>query len=231
MVGRWTHTDQEDDLLETLARGLKTTDTILDVGAGAGRFSLPLALRCKHVTAVEPSPSMAAAFEQQASRYCIANVTLVKGRWEDVEVEPADRAISVHVPYFVADISRFIRKLNDLTRQQVMVLMNRVPPQAHTAMLWQRIHGEKQILQPGADHMVRVLRELGVSPHIEPLPSQGPRTFSSLDAAVDYLSLRLFLVSNSPKHRLLREAVGEMFVGQEGSFQLTGAIKSEPILI
>jgi hypothetical protein len=35
--------------------------TVLDVGGGAGRYALPLALRSKSVTVVEPSPSMTSA--------------------------------------------------------------------------------------------------------------------------------------------------------------------------
>ena len=48
----------DDVEVNRLAQEVTSTTTLLDVGAGAGRFTLPLALRCKHVTAVEPSPSM-----------------------------------------------------------------------------------------------------------------------------------------------------------------------------
>ena len=39
-------------------------ETLLDVGAGGGRFALPLALTCRTVTAVEPSPSMCSVLRQ-----------------------------------------------------------------------------------------------------------------------------------------------------------------------
>src|SRR5262249_15157337 len=48
----------DDSEVNRLAQEVTPTTTLLDVGGGAGRFALPLALRCKHVTVVEPSPSM-----------------------------------------------------------------------------------------------------------------------------------------------------------------------------
>ena len=39
------------------------SDVVVDVGGGAGRVSLPLALRCREVVTVEPSAGMAAEYE------------------------------------------------------------------------------------------------------------------------------------------------------------------------
>jgi tRNA/tmRNA/rRNA uracil-C5-methylase (TrmA/RlmC/RlmD family) len=54
--------------------------TVLDIGGGAGRFALPLALRCQHVTVVEPSPSMRESLCQIALEAGIDNVTIVAKR-------------------------------------------------------------------------------------------------------------------------------------------------------
>jgi ubiquinone/menaquinone biosynthesis C-methylase UbiE len=40
---------------------IEPLDTIIDVGGGAGRMSLPLALRCRSVTNIDPSAKMGAA--------------------------------------------------------------------------------------------------------------------------------------------------------------------------
>ncbi|HZA22763.1 MAG TPA: methyltransferase domain-containing protein [Dehalococcoidia bacterium] len=47
-----------DPLLDRLLAEVSLDDTLIDVGAGGGRMALPLALHCRHVVAVEPSPSM-----------------------------------------------------------------------------------------------------------------------------------------------------------------------------
>src|SRR5437899_8393487 len=44
-----------DPFVRSLKEALHATDTVLDVGAGAGRCSLPVASLVRHLTAVEPS--------------------------------------------------------------------------------------------------------------------------------------------------------------------------------
>ncbi len=47
-----------EPVLDALLALARPTDTWLDVGAGAGRYALPLALRVREVVAVEPSEAM-----------------------------------------------------------------------------------------------------------------------------------------------------------------------------
>ena len=49
---------RDDAALNRLFPYIGPEQTVLDVGGGAGRFALPLALRCRHVTIVDPSDSM-----------------------------------------------------------------------------------------------------------------------------------------------------------------------------
>src|SRR6266566_5151725 len=44
-----------DPNLDTVASYIEPDDVIIDVGGGAGRISLPLALRCRKVINIEPS--------------------------------------------------------------------------------------------------------------------------------------------------------------------------------
>src|SRR5215471_20456295 len=109
----------DDREVNRLAQEVTSATTLLDVGAGAGRFALPLALRCKRVTAVEPSPSMGATLRHLAAEAGIENVTLVASPWHEAEVEPADVVLSADVLYAIEDIGAFVTKLAAHARQRV----------------------------------------------------------------------------------------------------------------
>jgi ubiquinone/menaquinone biosynthesis C-methylase UbiE len=66
----------DDSEVNRLVREVTPAMTVLDIGGGAGRFALPLALRCQHVTVVEPSPSMGASLRQSAAESRIDNISL-----------------------------------------------------------------------------------------------------------------------------------------------------------
>ena len=84
----------DDVEVNRLAQEVTPATTLLDVGAGAGRLALPLALRCKHVTVVEPSPSMGETLRHLAAEAGIENITFVASPWHEAEVEPADVMLS-----------------------------------------------------------------------------------------------------------------------------------------
>ena len=46
------------------------------------RYALPLALRCRRVTVVEPSPSMVAQLREGAKEAEIENISSVEAGWE-----------------------------------------------------------------------------------------------------------------------------------------------------
>ena len=69
-----------DPNLAILASYIEPGDVVVDVGGGAGRISLPLALRCREVLTVEPSAGMAAEYEASRQEAGIANARLVPRR-------------------------------------------------------------------------------------------------------------------------------------------------------
>ena len=68
-----------DPNLEVLASYISPDDIIIDVGGGAGRVSLPLALRCRQVINVEPSSAMGAGFRTNAGQAGINNAHVIEG--------------------------------------------------------------------------------------------------------------------------------------------------------
>src|SRR5437588_8685532 len=78
--------DPASDPFVLALRGVvKSTDSVLDVGAGAGRYAFAIAPSVAHVTAVEPSGGMSAAFDTEVKSRGPSNVALVAGGWRDAQ--------------------------------------------------------------------------------------------------------------------------------------------------
>lgn len=220
-----------DPLLKRLIAEVSSEDTLIDVGAGGGRMALPLALHCRQVMAVEPSPSMARVLEQQAQEHGISNITLVQAPWEEVEVSPADVTLCCNVLYTIQEIEPFLRKLESHSRKRILIVLYNAPPQSQIYPLWQEIHGEKRIPLPSLPEMEEVLHELGITAQVEMLPPQPPRGFDSLEQAIDQLTRRLYLAEGSAKKAKLTSILPERLEEANGSFQIRDAEPLQPALV
>lgn len=220
-----------DQILNRLLSEVSPDDTLIDVGAGGGRYSLPLALHCRQVVAVEPSPSMVHVLEEQAREYGIGNITLVQATWEEAEVEPADLTLCSNVLYTIQEIEPFLRNLESHARKRVLIVMYSTPPQSQIYPLWQEIHGEERIPLPSLPELEDVLRELDIAAQIEMLDPQAARGFDSLEQAVNQLSSRLYLAEGSDKKARLDNISPERLEEVDGTFRIRGAQPMEPALV
>ena len=69
--------------LEPVLAGCRS---VLDVGAGVGALTVPLARSVERVTALEPSPAMLEELRANLARHRLANVTCIAARWGEVEI-------------------------------------------------------------------------------------------------------------------------------------------------
>ena len=160
-----------DENLEIVASYVEAGDVLLDIGGGAGRVSLPLALRCREVVNVEPSTAMAEQFVASAHEAGIANARVVPEAWMDAEGVEGDVVVVANVTYFVRDMVPFVEKLAAAARRRVMICVWSVPPPAQNAGLFRCVYGEEQVPVPGHRELVDVLWEMGILPDVRVLPS------------------------------------------------------------
>ena len=79
---RWAKPDSSREfILSQLA-----DSTVLDIGAGTGAWSVLLARRARHVTAVELSPAMIELMRENLAQEGVTNVTIVQGAWPDAQI-------------------------------------------------------------------------------------------------------------------------------------------------
>jgi SAM-dependent methyltransferase len=70
--------DPAEDLAVLAAHGLDETATVVDLGAGTGRFALAAARRFGQVTAVDISPAMLELLRDRAAAAGVANLEYVQ---------------------------------------------------------------------------------------------------------------------------------------------------------
>lgn len=202
-----------DDAGLSLARRLTTAaSTVLDVGAGAGRYARALAPHVQEIVAVEPNGVLLEHLRADAAAAGLTNVHPVQSPWEDAAVAPADLVFCAHVLYPLADVEGFIRKLDAHARGACLLLAmadsQREPPLL--LELWQHFHGDQRIGQPDARHLYDVLYELGIAPNVEmaPLPLTAAMwRFDSLDEAVAVCREHLILAPDPATDRALADAL------------------------
>lgn len=142
--------------------------SVLDVGCGGGAASLPLVPPAAHLTGVDTSAEMLAAFREAGQR-AGATVTVVAGAWPDVAGEVAtashDVVVAQDVLYNVPDAAGFAQACDRVARRRVVLVLPDVHPMSWTTPYWQALHGLDRPGRPTADDAVAVLADLDITAH------------------------------------------------------------------
>lgn len=209
----------EDPFLRRLRRATDGGSTVIDVGAGTGRYALALAGSVAHVTAVDPSEAMLAILRREARRLGVKNLAAVTARWEDAQVEPADVAFSAFVLPLVPDGRSFVSKLDRAARRHAFLYLGAYTGDAVLDPLWRHFHGAPRA--PGASYLdaLALLRALGIEPHVKVVEIPNRRRFATLDEAVEHYGEALLLNEDGDVRDELRELLEHWLLGRRGAYR------------
>ena len=176
--------------LEALGR----SGSVLDVGAGAGAASLPLAPRATAITAVDVDQDLLGVLVEHADRLGVP-AKAVCGRWPEGAdaVGPADVVTCHHVLYNVADLGPFVAKLTNHARRLVVVEMTARHPLTFLNPLWERFHGLVRPNVPTAYDALAVMQALGLEPVHEAWTQPGESHHGTFEDLVEVTRRRLCL--------------------------------------
>jgi SAM-dependent methyltransferase len=217
--------DAVGQALEGLAR---PAETWLDVGAGGGRYALPIARLVAGVTAIDPSPSMLTILREGVDALGLTNVRSVEARWpipgwetDPAVLEPyrADVALMAHVGYDIEVIGPFLDAFEAATRRLCIAVMGEGAMTTVGRLYWERIHGEPRVPLPALPDLVTLLMARGRLPEVR-LVDREPPTHAHAEDLHDRARRQLWLRPGSPRDVVLGELLAADAVEHDGVLML-----------
>lgn len=106
-----------DPLLDFILESINSESTIIDIGAGSGRWTIPLAKIAGTITAIEPSAAMVNILRGNLVSARVNNVKIVQSSWEEVVIQPHDIIVCAHAMYASSDLGAFVRKVEQYAKK------------------------------------------------------------------------------------------------------------------
>lgn len=210
-------TVSRDPFYLRLCERVSSPTTLLDVGAGTGRFSLALAPRVNHIIAIEPSKAMLDFLRQDAADNDLRNMSFVQSTWQEApENLQADIVICSHVVYPIRDIEPFLLKLHKASLQGCYLYVRASHMDALTADIWRHFHHDERCMPPSYIHVLDVLYEMGLYVNVEIVSLHPSLRYPSLDVAVHEMAEQLILPEDEKTLLELRAMLGEWLVEIDG---------------
>jgi SAM-dependent methyltransferase len=203
-------TVQPDPLMQHVLPYLRPIDTVLDIGAGTGRYVAQLARVAARVIAIEPSAAMRTKLAERVAREQLSNVEIQHGFWPLDPLPQADVAFSAHVVYGVREIGPFLLGMHAAARRQCLLGLGLRPPGMALAPCWSAIHGEPRLPLPGALEALCCLHQLGLPASLTLLPHEPSFRFADAEQAFNEIHHRLRLSPDPARDQRLREAIHDL---------------------
>lgn len=178
------------------AMGIPDGSRVLDIGAGPGKYAVPLAARGCGVTIVEPSPVMREVLAENMCEHGITGITVIPKRWEDVTTGelggPFDAVIASY-SLTMMDMGKALEKMQACCTGTVHLFWFLTPPPwvQVNKDLWPLLHGGVFPGEPTADWLWQILCEMGIYANITVEVKFSAPVYAGVDDAVQEFSRRL----------------------------------------
>jgi SAM-dependent methyltransferase len=233
MIERWRHIAgrldsgemaEPDPLLDCVRGRLGPEMSVVDIGAGIGRWTIPLAETVQRVTAVEPLAGMCTVLHERVSARGLLNVTVVDASWMAAEVGRHDAAIAVHATYTTPDLLGFVGKMEARARTCYLVL--RVP--VHEGLIGELSQAIRQQWHDSPNFIVgyNLLLASGRYPNVLIEPKATRHWFdTSLEDAVARAKRHLKLTGTA-HDRDIRDILARKLTAVKGGYRWPDGMRS-----
>ena len=211
----------DEPLLDELRSLVIPEETWIDIGAGGGRYTLPIALLARHVYAVEPSAGMRATLAEAAQGEGIENLDVYDERWPGESTAPvADVGFISQVGYDIAEFGAFLDVMDAHARRLCVCVMLSEAPISEWAPLWRLVHIEDRHLLPAAGEMMTLLFARGKTPEVRFL-NVAPRTYADVESLHASARRPTWVLPGSEQDERLGATVRELAVRVDEGYALS----------
>ncbi len=187
--------------LEPILAGCRS---VLDVGAGVGALTIPLARIVPRVTALEPSGPMLEELRANLARSRLTNVTCLPAAWGQAQLPPHDLILVANVRPVFNDLLGFLTAAEPLALRAVALVQNVGPGtekfyfgELHPLLLGRPYPAREDYLRT-----ITLLHSLGIYANVQVISYHFDQPFEDMEEAVEFWMQRLHL-EDAEKRRLL----------------------------
>ena len=208
---------QHESALNVLRQVVGPDEVWLDIGAGAGRYALPIALLAREVIALDASPGMLEQLRIAMAEDGIQNIRTIEARWPVERPPEADVAFIAHVGYDIEAIGPFLDAMEGAARQRCVAMLFEPQPTRYYDELWPEVHGEARATLPALREFLTLLLARGRLFELR-LAERLPHSFESREQALQFARRQTWVQPEGEKDRRLQALLERRLSERDGRF-------------
>jgi hypothetical protein len=199
-----------DPLLDFVLKSIGSRASVVDIGAGDGRWTIPLAKIASTVTAVEPASDMSDILRENIKTSQV-NIQIIQSSWEKANVEVHDIVICAHAMYSSPDLALFVHKMEQHARKACYLGIRLPPADGVIAELSNTING---CIHDSANAVIayNALYSLGIYANIVVENDIYPWINNTLEEAFLRVKRHLHLESTGAYDGLIRDTLNKRLI-------------------
>lgn len=218
--------ERADTLVKFVVNDLKPGDTAIDIGAGTGRWTVPLAEVASKVTAIEPAGAMMDILKRNAGEAGVVDkVNLVSSTWEEADVAVHDVVTCAHAMYMSPDFVNFVRSMESHARRSCYMGIRHFPINGIIQELHREIYGYPH---DGPNFIIayNALYQMGVYGNVLMEELQHRWSDTTLESAFKRAKRHLHLQEPSEHDELIRETLERRLKFKNGLYSWPDGMNS-----
>lgn len=187
--------------------------TVLEIGCGTGKFTIPLAKHFDEIIGLDLSEHMLAQLQRKLDTKNLTHVHTMRGKWEDAHIEPGkiDGIFLVNALYRMLDLRTCLRKMNETAKESVVLVWTQ--PRSRFEQLFRRLNMSGEGVRRDYIYLLLIMYEMGIDPSVEFMDVVKRVTYPTLDGL--YQSIRAAIPERTFDEHLVSEFIDE-HVTEEG---------------